>query len=232
MSPSSGARHAVYFAPDAEHPLWQRGCEWLGREPDGLSRTAGPAQQMVATPWRYGFHATLKAPLRLVDGAREQDWLKAVEGLAARHRPFMMPALQVARLSDFLALCTVQPVGANHPLRRLADDCVLLLDSWRAPVPAADAARPTDPAKNTAQHNNLLLYGYPHVFGQWRFHMTLSNRFTEAEAAVAEALGVAAAHHFGPALALPLPCHALCVFVEPGPGEPFELRHRFALGTP
>jgi hypothetical protein len=232
MSPCTRLRYAVYFAPAADHPLWQRGCEWLGREPDGLSSTAGPAQPLVATPWRYGFHATLKAPLRLLDGAREQDWLKAVEVLAARHRPFMMPALQVGRLSHFVALCTVQPLAADHPLRRLADDCVLLLDAWRAPVSTADAARPTEPAQHTAQNNHLLLYGYPHVFGQWRFHMTLSNHIPEADSAVAEALALAAARHFGPALALPLPCHHLCVFVEPGPGEPFELRHRFALGTP
>ena len=225
-------RHAVYFAPAAAHPLWSLGCQWLGREVDGRSSAAGPARAEVSSPWRYGFHATLKAPLQLREGVQAQDWLQAVHRLAARHRPFMLPDLQVSRLADFLVLGTVQPVGANHPLRRLADDCVLLLDLWRAPASAAEEARRAEGLQDTAQRHNLALWGYPHVFKQWRFHMTLSNSLSAAEASHLDDLQAAAQQHFAAALRQPLACEHLCVFVEPGPGQPFELHHRIELGQP
>ena len=74
--------------------------------------------------------------------------------------------------------------------------------------------------------------GYAFVLDDWRFHMTLSDSLAGVEADRIAALRASAPRHFAPALGLPLAARTLCVFVEPAPGQPFELRHRFALGGP
>ncbi len=227
---AAAPRHAVYFAPPPQHPLWTLGCRWLGRDADDAATAGAPVHDLVATPWRYGFHATLKAPMTLADGAHESNWLSAVRTLAARHTPFEMPALRVALLSDFIALRPVEPLEAPHPLRRLADDCVIALDAWRAPFTAADRERQARSPWDARQRSNLDRLGYAFVLDDWRFHMTLSNSLAGVGADRIAALRASAARHFAPALGLPLHCEHLCVFVEPAPGLPFELRHRFALG--
>lgn len=80
-----------------------------------------------------------------------------------------------------------------------------------------------------SQHARDLVGPRAHVLDDWRFHMTLSDSVAGWPAARVDALKDAAEAHFAQALAQPLRCEALCVFVEPSPGAPFELRHRFAL---
>jgi hypothetical protein len=230
MTPTGAApRYAVYFAPPRQHLLWELGCRWLGRAADDSGSADAPAHALVTTPWHYGFHATLKAPMRLAPGLDESDWLAAVRNVAARHAPFAMPALRVALLSDFIALRPVDPLDASHPLRRLADDCVVELEPWRAASSAS--ARTMKAPLDARQRANLERLGYPFVLDDWKFHMTLSNSLGEFAADRILALRAAATQHFAPALALPLRCEDLCVFVEPAPGQPFELRHRLPLGT-
>lgn len=230
MSEITTARHAIYFAPPLQHPLWELGCRWLGRDVDGISAAGGPTHTLVAEPWRYGFHATLKAPMKLAEGIHESEWLDAVCALAARHRQFPMPPLQVAMLSDFMALRPVEPVHKDHALRRLADDGVLFLDRWRnkrATNERADSNRPMLDERLRSQGER---FGYPFVFDDWRFHMTLSSGLTGVDAEHIDALRDAATRHFAPVLRAPWICESLCVFVEPNPGQAFELRHRVALG--
>jgi hypothetical protein len=222
-------RHAVYFAPAPEHPLWQAGCAWLGRDARVLPAPP-PARAEVASPWRYGWHATLKAPMRLAPDRDESGWLHAVRSLAAGHAPFDMPPLEVARLADFLALRPVRSPAARHPLRRLADACVLRLDLWRAVPTPAERGRQLRPGMSERQRRNVEHFGYAHVFEDWRFHMTLSGSLATLDDSRIAQLHEAARRHFADALREPLRCDALCVFVEPSPGAPFELRHRFALG--
>lgn len=233
MNPAAAAapRHAVYFAPSPQHPLWVSGCRWLGRDESNPAAPGVPAHSLVATPWRYGFHATLKAPMALAADVHESNWLAAVRALAARHEPFEMPALRVALLSDFIALRPVDPLDASHPLRKLADDCVIALDPWRAAASVSERERAARVPLDARQRTNLDRLGYAFVLDDWRFHMTLSNSLAGVEADRIAALRVSAARHFAPALGLPLRCDDLCVFVEPGPGEPFELRHRVTLGV-
>lgn len=231
MKPAAAApRHAVYFAPSPQHPLWELGCRWLGRDASDTGAGGAPAHPLVGTPWRYGFHATLKAPMALADKVHESNWLAAVRALAARHEPFEMPALRVGLLSDFIALRPVEPLEASHPLRRLADDCVIALDPWRAPFSAAERERQRGAPRDARQRANLDRLGYAFVLDDWRFHMTLSNSLAGVEADRIATLRASSARHFAPALGLPLHCEDLCVFVEPAPGQAFELRHRFALG--
>jgi Protein of unknown function (DUF1045) len=230
VSDGGAWRYAVYFAPASEHPLWQAGCSWLGRDPSQVPAPP-PASPAVRSPWRYGWHATLKAPIQLRDGECESRWLDAVATLAAEHGAFEMPTLHVAQVDDFLALSPERLLEATHPLRRLADRCVVDLDGWRAPLTPAERQRQSWPGMSTRQLDQVDRYGYAHVLDDWRFHMTLSDSVTGWPAAQVADLRGAAQTHFELALTAPLRCEALCVFVEPTPGAPFELRHRFPLAS-
>lgn len=219
-------RFAVYYAPPADHPLWLAGCEWLGRDPSaGQSR--GTAPLFAQDPWRYGFHATLKPPMRLQAPHREADLLQAVQSLARQHTRFVMPALHVGTLSNFVALRPAQPLAHDHALQRLADACVESLDSFRAPPTPAELARRQGQPMSDEQRSLLQRWGYAHVFGHWRFHMTLSDTINDDMQR--QAVLQRAQARFATSLDNPLPCDALCVFVEAAAGEPFVLAHRFAL---
>jgi len=220
-------RYAIYFSPAPAHPLWQAGCDWLGR--DASTDEAPPAPPHRRDPWRYGFHATLKAPMRLRDGAAEADVLQAIATLAHGLAPFAMPALQVQPLHDFLALRPTELLAATHPLRQLADACVRELDTLRAPPTATELERATRRPLTPRQQAQLDSVGYPHVFDDWRFHMTLSDALPPAQADTMDRLQRQAEAHFAAALAQPLACDALSLFIEPAPGQPFRLQRRIAL---
>lgn len=229
-------RYAVYWAPEPAHALWRAGVEWLGRDPSDSAAPAlpGTAREATAAPRRYGFHATLKAPITLRTGASAQDFFDAVHALAQRIPRFAMPRLRVDTLGGFIALRPGEPVEASHALRRLADACVRSLDDWRAPMDAETLQRKLQAdGLGPAQQQCVRRWGYAHVFEHWRFHMTLTD--TLAHDASGEALRRRlideATRHFAAALAAPLACESLCVFVEPAPGAPFVLAQRVPLAA-
>src|SRR5690242_12425671 len=104
-------RYAIYFAPAAESPLWRAGCAWLGwdaasklciPQPEVSGITAGRVHAITASPRRYGLHATLKPPFHRDHGHDTDELIAAVAALAATCRPFSLPQLEVAMLSDFI----------------------------------------------------------------------------------------------------------------------------------
>lgn len=216
-------RYAVYFAPPRWHPLGMCGRSWFD---DGAA-----VDPLRSVPARYGFHATLKAPMVLAEGVRESAFLLAVGALAVRHRAFAMPRLEVARLSDFLALRLVDEIGADHPLRRLADDCVRELDALRTPLTDEERQRQRRPGLSERQRANVEQHGYAHVLDDWRFHMTLSSPLGGVEPVRADALRAQAEDCFAGAIALPLEADAVAVFAEPAPGARFVCLRRFALAS-
>ena len=216
------ARYGIYYTPPPDHPLWHAGCDWLGRDPS-VPAVAPPAREGVSDAWRYGFHATLKPPMRLADGHDETSLRTAIAALARRTQRFEMPRLSVQALGAFIALRPVDPLAPDHPLRRLADACVTELDAWRGPPSAEEQQRRQALVLSDGERDALQRHGYPYVLAHWRFHMTLTDRD-------ADALLPVAAEHFAAALSQPLACDALSLFVEPAPGQPFRLVHRFALG--
>lgn len=235
---STGPRYAIYWVPAADHALWRAGCAWLGRDPEQPHgpRAAGLRDDHRAQPRRYGFHATLKAPMHLAPGSDGDDLSQAIQTLARAHAPFRMPALAVATLHSFVALRPRDSteIGAAHPLRRLADACVRDLDGFRAPPgreERAHRAARTDLGEDARRH--LARWGYPWVFDSWRFHMTLTDDLPDdAPAGACRARLVGEAQHaFGDALAGPLEGDAIALFVEDAPGAPFRLARRFALAA-
>lgn len=214
-------RYAIYWAPEADDPLWQAGCAWLGRDPCEPGEGAPPPQRRE--PWRYGFHATLKPPFALAEGCDAGGFTQAVAALAARLPPLDLPPLAVGTLGGFVAL---RPTADSPALHRLAAACVTQLDGWRRPMAEAEFTRR---AQGLDEQGLALLrrWGYPQVLAHWRFHLTLS------DALEADDLGVMqrrAEAFFAAPLARPRRVRSLCVFEEPAPGRPLRLTQRHALG--
>ena len=220
-------RIALYYAPEAHDPLHQRASAWLGR--DAVSGAALPQKpvagidiaEITADARGYGFHATLKPPFRLQGDVPAA--LEAARDFAARTPAFALPPLHVTDLDGFLALREATPCPA---LQTLAGGCVTALDAHRAPPTEAEIARRNPEKLSPRQREYLHDWGYPYVFAEWRFHMTLTRRLTPAEKAiilpaVTEALGDA------PDLARSVA--DICVFAQAAPGAPFTILERLTL---
>jgi len=224
----TAARLALYWAPECDDPLHALGSAWLGRDAETgtlLPQSALPGldiAELTADPRGYGLHATLKPPFRLAVPYAEA--LAAAERLASCLAPFDLPPLAVRDLHGFLALRETAPCPALHAL---ADACVEALDFCRAPPHAAEVARRRKAGLSPAQEAMLERWGYPYVFGEWRFHVTLTRRLTAEERAV---VLPAAKAHFSEALARPRCVASICLFAQEAPGEPFRIVRRLRLG--
>src|SRR5690625_174131 len=102
-------RHAIYWAPPAGSAFARFGASWLGWDAETGRAVSTPCQHaaappLVAEPRRYGFHATLKPPLRLAEGMAEGALESAVAKIASSIAPFQMPALRIARMGSRVAL--------------------------------------------------------------------------------------------------------------------------------
>ena len=213
------ARVALYYAPDANDPLHLAAASWLGRDADSNAPRPQPAlpalpdlPAITADARNYGFHATLKPPMRLRDGAGWDDLLHTTRAIAATIPAFDLPPLRVADLHGFLALREAEP---SPELQALADACIAGADSRKSKLtPAQDAT--------------LMRWGYPYAFATWFFHMTLTRRLTPAER---QALLPAAQVHFAAALAQPRRVTAITVFTQATADAPFSIAARVPLAA-
>ncbi|MGC4409006.1 DUF1045 domain-containing protein [Allorhizobium sp. NPDC080224] len=217
-------RYAFYFAPCADAPLSQTAAAWLGRdaftgiEHPRTAETDFPAEELdalTADPRRYGFHATLKAPFHLAEGMSEADLLAEFAAFAAKTAAFEVPSIIVGQLGPFFALL---PETLHRPLQQFAADVVETFEPFRAPLSEADVARRKADTLPPSQRQNLLNWGYPYVFDEFRFHMTLTGPVSDAQSpAMANVLNLRFADFIG----RPLRIDGLALFVEPERGAPF-----------
>ncbi len=217
-------RYAIYYAPERDDPLWAAGCAWLGRDPESgeVFRPPPEAAGLIDHPARYGLHATLKPPFALADGADEAALDRVLANFAAARAIEPMPALAVRPLHGFLA---IRPEGNADALRRLADSCVEAFDAFRRPASSSEHAMRRASGLTPAQDAHLARWGYPYVFDEYRFHMTLTARLDEPARDRLEDLLTA---RFAAALAAPRRLSSIALFVEPEGGKPFTLRRRYA----
>ncbi|MGU3465445.1 DUF1045 domain-containing protein [Methylobacterium sp. C33D] len=221
-------RYALYCLPAPGSRLEAFGRAVLGHDnasglpvphPEGLSDLAA----VTAGARVYGFHATLKAPLRLAPGAGEADLVAAASALADAHPPVAVGPLRVAALGPFLALV---PEAAPPELGLLAAECVAALDPFRAPLTEAERAKRRPERLDPRGRALLDRWGYPYVFEAFRFHMTLTDALPEAERdpwhrRLSEAYAAA-----GPE---PLRIDAVSLLTQDGSG-PFRLLARLPFG--
>jgi putative phosphonate metabolism protein len=176
--PPPEPRYAIYFVPVANTALYRFGASVLGY--DSYSGQAHELIEGVDAPvWRelvhepsiYGFHATLKAPFYLAERATEDDLVRTLVDLAAIQPAVLVGELALRELGSFIALVPANPVPV---LDRLAETCVREFDRFRAPMSEQERARRLVPALTDRQVENLGRWGYPYVFEDFRFHMTLT----------------------------------------------------------
>ncbi|MBV9459806.1 MAG: DUF1045 domain-containing protein [Bradyrhizobium sp.] len=177
-------RYAIYYAPAQGSFLDQFGAEMLGYDawigaalpfPADVIEQVPDWRELTQDPRKYGFHATLKAPMSL-NGRKESELHGACADFARQPRPIPRITPVVNSISGFIA---VIPAGPSAELEQFAADCVRAFDPFRAPLTAEDRAR-RNPARLTPRQVEYLdRWGYPYVMDEFRFHMTLTGRLDE-----------------------------------------------------
>jgi hypothetical protein len=175
-------RYAIYFVPSAETEFFRFGSAVLGYD----CYTGGSVKRLAlfdaepelwdgltAEPRRYGFHATLKAPFNLSPSCREAQLVSALHSFAGLGHTISALTPAVRMLSGFAA---VVPAAASPVIDELAAKCTTIFDAFRAPITAQERARRVASGLNQGQIANLDRWGYPYVFSDFRFHMTLTSR--------------------------------------------------------
>lgn len=177
---SGPSRYAIYHMPPAGAGLYRFGAAMVGYDafaatdlehPPQALQAFGDWHELTADPRKYGFHATLKAPFLLADGQTETSLCKAFDRFAETPREVPVIAPVVRAIGSFIAVVPDAPVAA---LARLADDCVTVFEPFRAPLNDYDRKRRLKSPLTARQIEHLDRWGYPYVFEEFRFHMTLT----------------------------------------------------------
>jgi putative phosphonate metabolism protein len=175
-------RYAIYFVPSAETEFFRFGSAVLGYDCYTGGSIKRPAifdaepelwDGLAAEPRRYGFHATLKAPFNLSPSCREAQIVSALHSFAGLGHTISALTPAVRMLGGFAAIV---PAAASPALDELAAKCTTIFDAFRAPMTAQERARRVASGLNQGQVANLDRWGYPYVFSDFRFHMTLTGR--------------------------------------------------------
>lgn len=223
------ARYAVYYAPPADSALMRMAAAWLGRDAYAgvdLARPALPGldgldlDALTADPRGYGFHATLKAPFELAEGATEVELLDFAGVFAARRAPFTA-AVAPASLGRFLAF---RLEGPTPQMDDLHGACVRDFDPFRAPLSDFDLARRRKAPLTPEQDSRLISWGYPYIFEEFRFHMTLTGAIRDP--ALAERVLSALQVHFAP-VSGPHRFDGVAIFKQADRTAPFHVLERF-----
>lgn len=222
-------RYAVYFAP-RPGAFADRAAAWLGwdaaagravPQPDLPGLPLPPAASTV-DPRRYGFHGTIRAPFRPKKDVGQDEIAARLSNLAAQQPPVICEGVTLENLHGFLALT---PQGDTSALLDLAARVVEGTNDLRAPLTEAEIVRRRPETLTPRQKEYLARWGYPFVMDDFRFHLTLTDRLPDGQAA---AVATVLKAHFAPVLPRPFVIEDLCLFGEDEMGR-FHLLHRYAL---
>ena len=107
--------------------------------PDGIAQAVPDWRELTQDPRKYGFHATLKAPMALADGKTEAELARGLRSL--RRYAAADSGDQARRQFDQRLHRGGARASASAELERLAADCVREFDAFRAPLTPEDRAR-------------------------------------------------------------------------------------------
>ncbi len=235
-------RYAIYFTPRPETPLWHFGSSVLGYDAASGKDVAQPRLGTIAPsrfaeltrrPRHYGFHATIKPPIRLAEGCDEAAIIAALDAFCATCAPVTLAPLVVgelgedAKASAFLALVEASP-EPTPALRDLEAQAVRGFEPFRAPMTPEEYARRNPDTLPPHKRELLERWGYPAVLDAFTFHMTLSERVSGAERATLKAELEALLRANMPQDRVTIDHLALCREI---PGEPFRVLHRADFGA-
>jgi putative phosphonate metabolism protein len=219
-------RFALYFTPPPGSPLARFGTGVLAYDCDAGAPVArrkldgidgAEAAAATAEPARYGFHGTLMAPFALAPGRSVDELENALDGFARARAPVRLGPLKIAGIGAFTALV---PAGPEDAVRTFAGDCVTAFSDFRAPLSAHDRERRLAARLSPRQVELLERWGYPYVFSEFRFHMTLTGRLPREEQARWQA---ALAADFAPLAPTPVEIDAVSLVRQQDRDAPFRV---------
>jgi putative phosphonate metabolism protein len=223
-------RYALYFAPPEGSGLEAFGRSFLGRDHltgetvdqlaiDGLDSER--LKTITTSARHYGFHATLKAPFELKEGCDVDDLRRAAQVFAQGRNAFEAPPLKVSTLSRWIAFTLSEDSPA---MNRLAADCVRDFEQFRAPLSEGDIARRRKSGLTPRQDEQMLAYGYPYIFDDFHFHMTLAGPL---DVDVRDSLVTTLQPLTSAIEAVPLKVDAIALYEQPDRDSPFVQTGRF-----
>lgn len=215
-------RYAIYWIPPSSSPLEEFARRWFGGS-DSFGLDPAFAAEAVRTPRRYGFHATIKAPFRLIPGVLQEEMRAELERFCARRRRIITGPLALERFPHYLALCP--SAGRRAELEWLVNDCITHFDRFRAPLNDEDRERRRG-ALSPREAAHFEQFGYPYIFDLFHFHISLagpleSRELDNVSAALRPRLAAIAAEDFV--------FSEICLCGDPGDGREFEVIGRYPL---
>ena len=180
-------RCAIYFTPPPDSPLASFGASVLGYDSYQRADVAYPGidgvpaktlAKITKDPRQYGFHATLVAPFHL-EGT-EAELLSALSEFTDDNYPVDVGSLSVDVIASFIAL---KPETKIPKLDRLAGTLVRSFDKYRAAPTETDRVLRLTAHLSSRQREMFSRWGYPYVFDEFRFHMTLTGPLQAGELA-------------------------------------------------
>jgi putative phosphonate metabolism protein len=175
-------RYAIYYTAAPGSALGRFGVSLLGYDshrgedlpfPDEVMQAMPAWPGLTRDPRKYGFHATLKAPMALADGKTEAQLAAACELFTDLARPVPVIRPVIDSISGFIAVIPAEP---QAELELLAAEATKAFDPFRAPLSPEDRARRNPDKLTPRQRDYLDRWGYPYIFEEFRFHMTLTGR--------------------------------------------------------
>lgn len=192
------ARYAIFFAPHDESTLGIYGATVLRRKATSDDEWVNPDipvnfentpvwRQCVERPAHYGFHATINAPFELNKQYSAEELLDDLAAFCKQQRPLALSNLAPRLTHRYDALAFEdQP----EEIKSFASASITRFEKYRAKLTSEDLTRRKKKAFSASQVSNLQRYGYPYVFEEFNFHMTLSGTMPDDDNGFLRWLGV------------------------------------------
>ena len=158
----------------------------------------------------------------MAEGQVVEGLIQAAESFARTQHPFDCSSVGAAAFGRFIAFRMVAPCQA---MTDLAAACVRTFEPFRAPLNAAELAKRHAAGLTSRQSALTAEWGYPYVFEEFRFHMTLTGpiaddttreRLATSLRVMAEAEGASGV----------MRADAITVYEQRAPSAPFRLLRR------
>tara|TARA_A100000164_G_scaffold283879_1_gene256514 strand:+ start:1076 stop:1783 length:708 start_codon:yes stop_codon:yes gene_type:complete len=175
-------RYAIYYVPTENPELDLFGKCWLGWDPyKGVETTKSDLSKLpsfkkfsslVLTPKQYGFHGTIKAPFRLKNEYTYNDLENKVREISKQIQSFHLDKLVIKKLGNFIALTPSKNLKVNDVSNKFVEGLDFLRDDL-----SEDEIKKRNPHKlSFNQKKKLFKWGYPYVFNEFKFHLTLTGK--------------------------------------------------------
>lgn len=223
-------RCAIIFVPPADNALTQAASAWLRRDVYTGAALSSSVEGLIerdhafvtAIPRRYGLHAIMKPIFSLAPGRPLAELDRQLKSFCSRLESVTVD-LHLAAMDGCFCLALAR---RNADLDMLAARVVAEFDGFRANVPLEPLGEREQPALTGRQISNLMNWGAPFVFDQFRFSLALTGPVDRRERQHVEHV---LRRFLGPLIETTVSVDQLCVVVEPEPLAPFIIHsvHRF-----